>query len=221
MLVLAIGGFWPQYFSVAIGNHPKSTTQFWLIHLHAAIFTVWLLAYIAQAGLVMAGRTALHLRLGPRLAAFGFAAAALGIYAAIRLAVRLGERVGSSDVAASFVFFPIIDMIFFASFLSVAVAYRKRPEIHKRAMLVATFSIAVVGLDRLVSRAGVKNPWIWQPLMLAPLIIALAHDAMVRQRLYAVMAVGLIVHVVRLNADGFAASEWWLPVGRSLIQSAG
>src|SRR5207253_6851070 len=123
----------PQYFSAAIGNHPKPTTQFWLIHLHATIFTVWLLAYIAQAGMVVTGRTALHLRIGPWLVGFGFAAAAMGLYAAIRLAVRLGERVGSSDQAASFVFFPIIDMIFFASFLAVAVAYRKGPEVHKRA----------------------------------------------------------------------------------------
>ncbi len=221
MLVLAIGGFWPQYFSAAIGNHPKPTTQFWLIHLHATIFTVWLLAYIAQAGMVVTGRTALHLRIGPWLVGFGFAAAAMGLYAAIRLAVRLGERVGSSDQAASFVFFPIIDMIFFASFLAVAVAYRKGPEVHKRAMLVATFSIAVVGLDRLVGRMGIENPWVWQPLMLAPLIIALVHDALVRHRIYGVMAVGLAVHIIRLNADGFAASKWWLPVGRSLAGQLG
>ena len=31
MLVLAIGGFWPQYFSAVTGRAPQATTQFWLI----------------------------------------------------------------------------------------------------------------------------------------------------------------------------------------------
>ena len=38
MLVFAIAGFWPQYFSAVTGRTPAATTQFWLIHFHAAVF---------------------------------------------------------------------------------------------------------------------------------------------------------------------------------------
>lgn len=217
MLVLAIGGFWPQYFSAVTGRPPEATTQFWLIHLHAAIFVAWLLAYISQAAMVATGRTPTHLKMGPWLAGFGFAAALFGLFAASRLAVRLGERSGNFEEAASFVFFPFIDMVYLAGFLAVAVVFRKRPEIHKRAMFLATFSVAVVGVGRLIGKTGIDNPFIWQPLILAPIAIALVFDAAVYRKVYAVMVAGVIVHLTRLNAEAFVASEWWLPVGRALI----
>jgi len=108
-------------------------------------------------------------------------------------------------------------MVYFAGFLAAAVAWRKRPDLHKRAMFLATFSIAVVGLGRLVGRTGFDSPLIWQPLNLAPLLLALAYDLSVCRKLYAIMAVGLAVHLFRLNADPFVATEYWLPVGRALL----
>lgn len=217
MLVLAIGGFWPQYFAAVTGRAAAPTTQFWLIHVHAGLFTVWLLLYISQAALIMSGRVRVHLKIGPWLAAYGFAIAAVGLYAAALLAHRLGVRENDFDAAASFVFFPLIDMIYFAGFLAAAVAYRKVPHLHKRAMFLATFSIAVVGVGRFVGRTGVESALIWQPLILAPVLIAIVYDIFVCRKVYGIMAVGLIVHIGRLNAEPFANSEAWLPIGRALI----
>lgn len=217
MLALAIFGFWPQYFSAVTGRAPEPTTQFWLIHLHAGLFTIWLLLYISQATLIMTGRARAHLKLGPWLAGYGFAIAAVGLYAAGLLAHRLGQRQGDFDDAAAFVFFPLIDMVYFAGFLAVALIYRKRPDIHKRAMFLATFSIAVVGLGRLVGRTGFESAFLWQPLNLAPLLIAIAYDLFVCRRVYAVMVAGLILHLARLNAETFSNGEMWLPIGRVLI----
>ena len=92
MLGVAVAGFWPQYFSAIAGRAPAPSAQFWLIHLHAALFTGWMILYIVQTALVMTGRTRTHLRLGPWLAAYGFAIAAVGVYAAVLLAHRLGVR---------------------------------------------------------------------------------------------------------------------------------
>jgi hypothetical protein len=218
MLALAIAGFWPQYFSAITGRTPAATAQFWLIHLHAAIFTCWLLLYISQAALVLSGRMRVHLKVGPWLAAYGFLLTAVGLYAAGKLAARFGERMKDSEEAAAFVFFPMIDMVFFGGFLAAAVVYRKRPDLHKRAMLVATYSIATVGGGRFVERiVGLDHVWIWQPLMLAPLLLAVAYDLLVCRKLYPLVGVGLIVHLGRLNADAFVKSDWWLPIGRALV----
>ena len=217
MLALAIGGFWPQYFSAFTGRTPQATTQFWLIHLHAALFTIWLLLYISQATMIMTGNARVHLKMGPWLAAYGFVTAAVGVYAAALLAHRLGVRENDFEAAAKFVFFPVIDMVYFAGFLAAAVAYRKRPYLHKRAMFLATFSIAVVGLGRLVGRTEIENAILWQPLNLAPLLIAIAYDMFICRKVYAIMAIGLIVHLIRLNADHFVTSEAWLTIGRALI----
>lgn len=173
MLVLAIGGFWPQYFAAVTGRAAAPTTQFWLIHVHAALFTVWLLLFVSQAALIMSARARVHLKMGPWLAAYGFAISAVGIYAAALLAHRLGVRENDFDAGAAFVFYPLIDMIYFAGFLAAAVACRKVPQLHKRAMFLATFSIAVVGVGRLVARTGFESPLLWQPLILAPVLIAI------------------------------------------------
>ena len=217
MLTLAVAGFWPQYFSAVTGRTPAATAQSWAIHLHAALFTLWLLLYTSQAALIMTGRARIHLKTGPWLAAYGFAIAAVGLYAAALLAQRFGQRENDFEAAAAFVFFPIIDMVFFAGFLAAAVVWRKVPYLHKRAMFLATFSIAVVGLGRLVGRTGFESAFAWQPLTLAPLLIAIVYDAFVCRRIYTIMAVGLLVHLGRLNAEYFANSEAWLPIGRALI----
>lgn len=88
-------------------------------------------------------------------------------------------------------------------------------------MFLATFSIAIVGLGRLVGRMPFESPWVWQPLNLAPLLIALAYDAYVWRRLYPIMAIKVFVHLGRLNAEPFANSGLWLPVGRWLIAPFG
>lgn len=217
LLTLAIAGFWPQYFSAVTGRPPAVTAQFWLIHVHAAMFIIWLLLYISQAALVMTRRARVHLQIGPWLAAYGFAIATVGLYAAALLAHRLGQRENDFEAAAAFVFFPLIDMVYFAGFLAAAIVYRKLPHLHKRAMFLATFSIAVVGLGRLVGRTGFESAAVWQPLNLAPLLIAIAYDLFVCRKLYTIMAIGFVVHLGRLNAEHFSNSEAWLPVGRALI----
>ena len=99
MLALAIGGFWPQYFSAVIGRTPEPTTRYWLIHLHAALFLSWLILYIGQATLVLSGRTRVHMKVGPWLATYGFVIALVGLYAALRLAARFGERLQNFEQA--------------------------------------------------------------------------------------------------------------------------
>ncbi|HEX6741227.1 MAG TPA: hypothetical protein VF079_05465 [Sphingomicrobium sp.] len=221
MLVLAIGGFWPQYFSAVTGRTPSPTTQFWLIHLHAALFSAWLLLYIFQAGLIATGRARTHFALGPWFAAYGFAIVLVGVYAAGRLAHRLGVREHDADAAASFIFFPLLDMAFLGGFLAAALVYRKRQAVHKRAMFLATFSIAVVGIGRLVFRTGIESVWLWQPMVLTPVLAAIAYDWLVCRKLFPIMMVGLLVHILRLNAEQFTASEAWLPVGRILVAPFG
>lgn len=221
MLALAIAGFWPQYFSIVVGRPLDSYARFWMIHLHAALFILWLLAYISQAALVLAGRTRTHRRLGPLIAGYGFAIALVGLYAGALLFHRFAVLEDDFETAAAIVFFPLVDMVFFAGFLAAGVVWRTRPELHKRAMFLATFSMAIVGSGRLFGRMDLESEIVWQLLNLAPLLLAMAYDALVCRKLYSVMVVGLVVHLARLNADPFTTSEGWLPIGRAIIALAG
>jgi hypothetical protein len=215
MIGLALAGFWPQYYSSVVAGVIPEPTRHPLIHLHSSLFLAWLLAFLVQATLIWRGRLALHRRLGQLLGWYGFAIAAVGLFAGFALAARFGRRLGDMEQAASFVFFPSLDMVYFAAFLAIALIWRNRPEVHRRAMLVATFSIAVVGMGRLLFPIG--SAWIWQPLTLSPLLLAFGYDLLARRKIYPVLAVGLLVHWLRLNAEGFSASEAWRPIGRALI----
>lgn len=218
MLVLTLAGFWPQYFSAPFGGTMADHARHWIVHLHAAIFTGWMAMFIAQALAIRTGRGALHHRLGPWMAGYGFAAAAFGLVAGLALVARSGARTGSPDDAASFAFAVCLDMALLAAFLAVAVANTKRPDIHKRAMLVATYCIAFVGIARLVGHLGLfETAFLWQPAMLSPLLIALARDALIERRLHPVLAAATLIQGARLYHEAFSQSALWLPVGRALI----
>ncbi len=144
LIVLAVAGFWPQYYGPLLaGGEPQ--LRHWAVHVHSSIFLVWLVLFLIQAAIIERGRTSLHRRLGPLMAAYGFAVAAVGLYAGLVLAARWVELGRGLDSAATFAFAPLIDMLMFAGFLAAAVVARTRPEAHKRLMFMATFSIALVG----------------------------------------------------------------------------
>lgn len=219
MLVASTAGFWPQYFSAVLGGAVAPHARHWAIHLHAFLFMGWLIAFIVQAGLIFAGRRKAHFMLGPWLAAFGGVAAAFGLFAGILLAARLGERTGAPDFAASFVFAPIIDMVLLAAFLAYGTANTARPEIHKRAMFAATYAIALVGLARLVDHLGLfETAFGWQPIMLSPLLIAIAWDLVAERRIYGVLAAALAVQATRLYHEVLTETELWLPIGRAILE---
>lgn len=218
MLGLAVAGFWPQYYRAAAGGTIVESARHTLIHVHAAIFLGWLILFVAQAVLILNRKVQLHRRLGRLSAVYGFAAAAFGLFAGFALAARFGRRMGDMDQGAAFVFAPTIDMLFLAVFLGIALWFAKRPEIHRRAMLVATFSVAIVGIGRFVARTpAFETPWLWQPAMLSPLLLALGYDVIVKRRVYAVLVAGLFVHWLRLNQEVYTTTEAWLPIGRALI----
>lgn len=218
MLIGAVGGFWPQYFSVPLGSPLEPRIDRWPFHGHAVLFMVWLGLMLLQSLLVANGRTRSHRRLGPYLAGYGYFVAAVGCYVSLALAAYSVPGRRTLDEAAQFVAFPLIDMLFFAGFLTAAIWWRNRAEAHKRLMVVASFSIAVVGIGRWAGRMPwAESEWVAQPLILAPLLAACAYDLSRQRRIHPVYWVGLACHLFRLNMDPLLASEAWRRIGRALV----
>jgi hypothetical protein len=74
LVAFVVVGFSRSYYLRILSDPPPLTT---LLHLHAAVFTVWLALFLAQAGLVAVHRVDLHRKLG--IASAIFAGFALGI----------------------------------------------------------------------------------------------------------------------------------------------
>jgi hypothetical protein len=220
MLAFVIWGFFPYFGPLMAQATVPSRSQHWAIHLHAAVDLGWMLLYTALAVLAWRRRTDLHRRFGKYAAAYGVLVAVVGFPTGLALALRRNEIGNGLDDAARFLLIVVTDMLAFTGFLAAGVYYRKRPEPHKRLLALATWTMAVVGADRLHDRVlqHLVPGWAVTVIMLTPVLLLLGRDLLTRRRVHPVSLLGLVVFSLRLRRLGFAESEMWLPIGRALLQ---
>ena len=123
-----------------------------LLHLHGAIFTLWVLLFVAQPASISRGSLALHRKLGWAGAGLVVAMVMMG-EAATYFSIRNNREVG---IFPSGVFLVMngIGIVVFAAIVGAGVALRRRAEWHKRLMLTAAVSILGPGLGRLFGTLG-------------------------------------------------------------------
>jgi hypothetical protein len=122
-----------------------------LVHIHGAVFSLWILLFAAQTSLVAVRRLRLHRRLGM----FGFLMACLmvvlgGLVATDRLA-RHAANPGTEAVeeVRAFYAIPLADLVMFSTFVGLGFYKRTHTAVHKRLMLFATLALLDAGFDRL------------------------------------------------------------------------
>jgi len=169
-LIVVLAGFARTYFLAGVFRAPLPNR---LIHIHGAVFTLWILLFTSQIGLVAARRLAVHRRIG--LAGFGLAALmiVLGVTAASDRLARDTRTPGKTtpQEARAFYAVPMGDMLMFATFISLGYRYRSNPAAHKRLMLFATFALLDAGFDRW----SVFDPyplWLVNAICFWPLVLA-------------------------------------------------
>ncbi len=211
---LALAGFARTYYLKLAFGTPELTA---LKHLHGLVMTAWILLLIAQARLVAAGRTAIHRKLG--LA--GIALAAAVVFVGVDLAAT-SAREGFTPNAAIpplvFLVMPIGEMAIFAILFTAAILFRRRPDIHKRLMIVATLGALTPAVARLILLTGL--PAI-PPLFFATtdilIVSCIAWDRVRNGRFHPAFLAGLGV-VLALQAGRLlvARTEAWMQFARWL-----
>jgi uncharacterized membrane protein YozB (DUF420 family) len=119
-----------------------------LLHVHGAVFTLWVLLFVAQPAFIARGSTALHRKIGWLGAALAVAMLVMGV-AATLFTVHYGY-IPSFFPPAIFLVMNLVGIAVFAGLVAAGIALRKRGEWHKRLMLGATVSILGPGLGRLL-----------------------------------------------------------------------
>ena len=115
--------------------HPALPRPF-LLWIHAAAFSGWVAYYIVQSSLVRAHNVKWH-----RL--FGWAGAglaALMVPLGFTIAVIMGrfDAVQLHQPDPAFLSIPFYDMLAFAPLVSLAIYWRRKPELHRRLLFIAT-----------------------------------------------------------------------------------
>jgi hypothetical protein len=115
--------------------------------LHGVIFSSWIALFVAQTTLVAAKRVGTHMRLG---IAGGVLACAMIIIGTITAIIRAKGPSPIPDVnPLSFLTVPLGDLLVFGILIGLAFYYRRKADIHKRLMLLATIGILPAAVARL------------------------------------------------------------------------
>ena len=146
-LVVIFIGFARTYYLAGIFKAPLPNP---LVHIHGAVFSLWILLFIAQISLITVHRVDLHRRLG--MSGFGLAClmVILGVLVATDRLARHVANPGTETVeeVRAFYAIPLADMLMFSTFVYLGFRNRTHPAVHKRLMLFATFALLDAGFDR-------------------------------------------------------------------------
>jgi len=212
LIGLVAKGFWPSYYGSLVSG--PATPRPWVMHLHAAIFTGWMLLLLLQVLLIAVGRVAAHRRVGTIGIGYGVLVFAIGMvvsFTAPIAHIQAGEW--SLDRGAGFMIFPLVDMILFAGFFGGAVVYRRNLEAHKRLMLAATVALAFAA----VARMGIEPLVLFYLVWISPMLVGVGFDLISRRRVHPVYLISLTAMTVAFPRILLLESEAWLRIGRALL----
>jgi hypothetical protein len=144
-LAVAVLGFMPTFFvPVAQGTFVREP----IVYLHGLLFFAWVVFFCWQTWLVAAGRTAGHREWG----LLGVALATAMLFSVITLEIIRMHHAAPMNPdppqPAVAVLNQVLAITFFEVCIVAALANVRRPEVHKRLMLLATISLLGAPIGR-------------------------------------------------------------------------
>ena len=187
---IAFVGFWTSYFGPLLRTGSVDAPL--IIHMHAAIYVGWLALFITQSALAATGRTSAHIKLGNFAIGYGVLVIAAGLTAAFGM-FALRVRAGDVGEAQGRLLGPLVDMAVFAPLFAAAVYNRRKPELHKRFMIVATTYLLVAAAARMPFLGEPRNLFLFHLVWLAPILLAMGYDFIRQRRVHLIYALGLVL----------------------------
>jgi hypothetical protein len=138
-------GFAQSYYLRSFSTAPALSP---FLHFHGLLFTAWILLFVGQTGLVAAGRTDLHQRMGVLSAGVALLMPFVGLIAAIGAAER-GFTPPGGPPPLVFLAIPLGDLAVFSILAGAGLSLRRRSQSHKRLMLLATIGLLTPALARI------------------------------------------------------------------------
>ena len=141
--VVVVIGFSPTYFAAGMLRAPLPSP---ILHFHGAAFTLWMILFLVQSALISARRVAWHRSLGTIAFCLPPIMVVLGFIAAID-ALHRGVRIGPLEPAVSLAI-PLLGIAWFAIIIFAAWRARRKPDTHKRLVLLATIGLTEAAFAR-------------------------------------------------------------------------
>lgn len=214
-LAVVLIGFSTTYF---LPMARRTFSAPWVVHLHGAASFGWVVLVIAQSQLVRARRTPTHRRLGQAALPLALVIWAGGIATAVWAARRDLPEQGAT--ATSSMLGTVSGLSLFLLLVIAAVVLRRRPDWHKRLILLATIQVLWPAFFRLRHLLPfVPKPEISFALILAylPIVIAAVRDKLRYGRVHPVwLWIGTALFVEQSLELAAFDSPPWQRLGQSL-----
>jgi hypothetical protein len=187
-----------------------------LLWIHAAAFSAWVVFFILQSTLVRTRNVRWHRTLGWLGVALATVMAPLGIATAIVMG-RFGIHRLHLAGGEAFLIVPFYDMLAFAACVALAIYWRRKPELHRRLMLIATCGL----LDAAFGRVDyIFTNSLYFLCVDAVILLGVARDLLVNRRVHKVYLIALPVLMV---SQGFvvytlrSGSHWWIRIAHAIL----
>jgi hypothetical protein len=217
-LGLVFWGFAPTYYLKLIFGTPQLPAR---LHIHGAVMSSWVVLFFVQACLISARRADWHRRLGIIAVVVAIGVVVLGSTTTINAAAReVGRHSEEANARVMVLCLELVQMALFAGLVAAAIGMRRRPDYHKRLMLLATacmmpsaFSRIPLNLTFMVS-GNVSILLLFNLCVIVPTLI----DTLRNGRLHPAFGWGGLIAVGALNAGYvIAISPQWLRFGTRLV----
>jgi hypothetical protein len=136
-------GFSPTYFGAGMLRAPLPSP---ILHFHGAVFTLWMVLFFVQSSLISVRRVNWHRSLGTIAFCLPPIMIVLGVIAALD-ALHRGVMIGPLDPAVSLAI-PLIGIACFTVVIYASWRARRRPDAHKRLILLATIGLVEAAFGR-------------------------------------------------------------------------
>jgi ABC-type multidrug transport system permease subunit len=230
LLVIALSGFSRTFFLRSLIPLPPLAPH---IVVHGVLMTAWLVLLVVQTSLIGAHRTDLHRRLGVFGAVLALAVAVVALRTALGLPAHFKVEAAPNGVAMTpsamiqIVWGNFATIALFCVFVAAAIGMRRRPEAHKRLLLLASIAMVGPAIGRYVAdlarwSASTSVPAVVQALQILVAVLAIAlplslvvHDLRTRRRVHPATAWGVGSYLLLTAGLQFGASA--TAAGRALI----
>lgn len=204
--VIAVAGFSRTYYLRFLFHTPTLPP---LVQIHGAIMTLWWIGFIFQTWLIEARRIQLHRRLGILMAVLAAIVVLLGETLTINAVAREGQlhQIGKFHYLLGI---NSVNLLLFAALITLGIAFRRKPDLHKRLMVLAAVTLLAPAVARIVLLFTHK-PLPQFLAFYACLLLCVMVDTLRQRRLHIVFAIGALIIAATFQFSYFVVqTQAWM-----------
>ena len=189
----------------------------WILYVHATVFSGWLIFFILQSTLVRSRKVQWHRRLGWFGVGLGTLIPIVGVSTAVVMGRFDAVSLHAADAESSLII-PLFDMVCFGSTFPLAVYWRKKPELHRRMMLVATCALTAAAFGRFPE--SILPPYLFYAGVDLLVLLGVARDLIVNRAVHRVYLFVLPLFILGQTIVSYIAFHnvpFWLRIAHAIL----